>query len=376
MEQAIGACEEALRSYALGEAVEGPVTDAVVRGEGRFSGVEASGHELKDEPVYYSLRTLKGVLPSERVSAVRVMSEILAWPQIAGFRRRAQIARAPGGRFSELVLFFDTTTTELLAIVPDSFLQRLRMGAVTAIGSKYLAREDSLIYGLIGSGLQAGAQLEGMCAVRPIREVKVFSLHAEHRSRFARVWQERLQIPIRAVNSLEEAVRESDIVGLATNAFLPVLRDPDLLRKGAHLTCISPGEVAREVFDRCDRAVVFATVKPHPPEKQTWSTPATARHRLHYYVQEGLQDEIPEIQQYARSWVANPEFMANLPTLGEVISGRAPGRRNREEITFFWKNYGWGLEFAALGALVIRLAREKGIGTLLPSEWFTQKTHG
>ena len=72
IEKAIDACEEALKEYALGHTVEVPVTDAVMRGEERFSGREASGHRIEDVPVYYSLLTPNRGVDVQPYSQVRL----------------------------------------------------------------------------------------------------------------------------------------------------------------------------------------------------------------------------------------------------------------------------------------------------------------
>ena len=66
---------------------------------------------------------------------------------------------------------------------------------------------------------------------------------------------------------------------------------------------------------------------------------------------------------------------ATLPTLPELIVGRAQGRQSEREITCFLNNIGLGYQFAAVGAAVIRKAKDGGIGHELPTEWFTEDVH-
>lgn len=57
------------------------------------------------------------------------------------------------------------------------------------------------------------------------------------------------------------------------------------------------------------------------------------------------------------------------------MTGRAAGRRGAEEITCFVNNVGMGVQFAAVGELVLRKAKERGVGRELPGEWFTESVH-
>src|SRR5580704_6386904 len=67
--------------------------------------------------------------------------------------------------------------------------------------------------------------------------------------------------------------------------------------------------------------------------------------------------------------------LAKLPTLPELIVGRAEGRQSDSEITCFLNNIGLGYQFAAAGSLLYRKAKEGGFGHDLPTDWFTEDEH-
>ena len=64
-----------------------------------------------------------------------------------------------------------------------------------------------------------------------------------------------------------------------------------------------------------------------------------------------------------------------MPTLPELIAGRASGRRSLREVTCFLNNIGLGYQFAAAGSLLYRKAKEHGAGHDLPTDWFTEDVH-
>jgi len=77
-----------------------------------------------------------------------------------------------------------------------------------------------------------------------------------------------------------------------------------------------------------------------------------------------------------RGWAtADAIDISKLPTLPELIVGRAEGRKSDAEVTCFLNNIGLGYQFAAAGALLYRKAKESGAGHDLPTDWFTEDVH-
>lgn len=133
MSECIAVLEDMYRELALGRAVNALRSDAV----------GATSHP----DAVYSLKLMGGVVPSLGVGAVRLNSDIIQF----GAARQVKLPLAPGARYTGLVLLFSTDTGEPLAIFPDGVLQRMRVGAASALGVKYLARPDARTVGLIGA---------------------------------------------------------------------------------------------------------------------------------------------------------------------------------------------------------------------------------
>ena len=77
-----------------------------------------------------------------------------------------------------------------------------------------------------------------------------------------------------------------------------------------------------------------------------------------------------------KGWMLAEEIaFDSLPTLPQLIAGQTPGRTTPEQVTCFLNNIGLGYQFAAVGALVNRKAREAGLGHELPTDWFTEDVH-
>jgi len=304
----------------------------------------------------YGLKSMDGVSPAWEVGAVRINSDLVRWPVRNGFTRREKVPAAPGGRWVGLVLLFSSRTGEPLAILPDGVIQRMRVGGTGGLAVRHLAREDASVAAILGSGWQAGAALMAAHAVRPLREVRVYSPNPEHRAAFAREWEEKLDLPVRSARSGREAVAGADIVLAATNALEPVFEGA-WAEAGMHLGCVRQHELGEAVLRRADVVAVNA----HEGIPQ---------HLMH-----------PEVSHYAelsggRGWtgVASDMVEGSL-LLAEIVAGRGPRRTSPDQITVFLNNIGLGVQFAAVGAHVLERAHARGLGRELPTEWFTQDVH-
>src|SRR5882672_532033 len=155
---------------------------------------------------YYAFKHMGGTWPREKVQALRINSDVVTHPLVAGKPRRVKKPLAPGGetgRWVGLVLLFSTETGALLAMFPDGVMQRLRVGATSGLGLKHLAREDAERLALIGSGWQAGTQLTAALTVRRFREVRVYSPRRETREAFVSDALKTHKTKIVAVDSAE-----------------------------------------------------------------------------------------------------------------------------------------------------------------------------
>ena len=175
---------------------------------------------------------------------------------VFGFKTYSIVA----GAYRFFVLLYGVETGELLAVFEAASLGRLRTGAASGVSAKYMAREDASELGVLGSGFQAGAQLEAICAVRPIERVHVYSRNAENRTGFARRMSETLGIDVRAVDNPRAVVESADILVTITNSRTPVF-DGEWLRPGTHI-CAAGGanEYVTELDDTTIRRADFIAV--------------------------------------------------------------------------------------------------------------------
>ena len=126
-----------------------------------------------------------------------------------------------GVRF--IVMLYDSNNGDLLAMVQGERLTQLRTGAVTSVATRYMARENSVTVGIIGTGNQGRTQLAGVCEARNIKRVKAFDRVEDSVRLFCEEMSAELDVEITPVESAEEAVKDSDIVITMTTSRTPVL---------------------------------------------------------------------------------------------------------------------------------------------------------
>ncbi len=317
-----------------------------------------SGH---DGGGMYALKSMDGVIPKLGVGAIRINSDILTFPEINGFLRRVKIPAAPNKRYTGLVFLFSTKTGEPLAIFPDGMIQPMRVAATSALGAKCLSRENAEVVTILGSGWQARGQVRAIVCVRNIKEIRCFSTRKEHRDAFIAEMSPIVGHDIKPYDSAEEAVKGADIVLAATNAIVPVFKR-EWLEKGMHISTIKPGEFSPDVVRATD---VQATLM------EDCDPVFITSHGLHVPEEPGgeLQDLAHEVGW--KSLVTLPELLLERKH-GRNDKQPSRGRTSDDQITCFLNPLGLGYQFAAVGSIIYKRAKEQGRGNELPTDWFTE----
>lgn len=304
-------------------------------------------HPREDHPDhYYWFNEMAGVLPGIRSMGLRVNSAT-----VSVTRKRGNARLGFPGAFSALVFLFDTETTELLSVMQDFYLNPLRVAATSAIVTRRLARDDSRVMGLFGSGTQALLQAECTAAVTGIQEIRIFSTRAERRERVAQQIEEKLNIKAVPVDHPREAVAGCDIVTTATSSNEPVF-DGDWVEPGTHVNTMigSDSFLARRETD--DRTVLRSDV-----------IVVNSRPSIRL-------DKQPELYPHLRLGTLAWD---DIHEIGDLLAKRSlHGRSSRDQITYHNNNVGMGIQFAALGRLIYERAKGRDLGMEVPGEFFMQ----
>lgn len=235
------------------------------------------------------------------------------------------------------VLLFEAERGRLLAVVDASEVTAIRTAAVSGLATRLLAREDAADLAILGSGTQAGTNLEAMVAVRDIRRVRVWSRTRGHAESFAERESRRHGVPVEVSATAQEAVDGAGIVCTATSATEPVLQG-GWLSPGAHVNAVGfSGPTGREL-----------------------DTEAVRRARLFADRRESLLNEAGDFLIPKSEGALGDDHV--IGELGEVVLGKVEGRTSPDDITVF-ESLGLAVEDLAAVHHIYRRAEETGKGT-------------
>lgn len=237
------------------------------------------------------------------------------------------------------ILLLDPDTGALQAILDGRYITEARTAAVSAVSARHLALAGASTLAIIGTGVQARSHLEALVEVRTLSDIRVWSPRPASRERFVAEMAGHAGGRLRAMETAEAAVRDADIVVLATSSATPVI-DNAWVRPGAHV--ISVGACR--------------------PDQREMDAALVARARLYVDSRAAALVESGDIVMSIADGLINEQHIVG--ELGDVVLGRARGRQADADVTVF-KSLGMAVEDVVAADLVLRRATEQGAGTEL-----------
>jgi ornithine cyclodeaminase len=239
---------------------------------------------------------------------------------------------------SGLMVLLSSRTGQVAAVLLDNgYLTDVRTAAAGAVAARHLARDDAASACIMGAGLQARMQLRALCLVRPIRRATVWARDAAKARAMADEMSSELGFPVTAEPDPAAAVGRADVVVTTTPATAPIVA-ADWLRPGQHVTAMGSDQHGKnELAPAC-----LARADLYVPDRLS-QTRALGELRA------GLE----------HGAIAADRVFAEL---GEIIAGRAPGRRSPTDITIADLT-GTGVQDTAIATLARDRAAAAGLGT-------------
>lgn len=230
-----------------------------------------------------------------------------------------------------IINLFDPDTGLVTCVMDGTFITGIRTAASAVLSARLLAREDSRVATIVGAGVQGREHLRLLPLIRDFDEILICSLNHEDARRLAA--RDRRA---RAVESIEEAVRASDIVCLATHSPEPVI-DHSWIRPGTHVSSVG----------------FF------PPRGEL---PFALAREQRLFVETVDAFEVPPV---GCSELAGLD-RDRATMLGAVINGRAPGRESADQITVY---KAMGIAMEDLVAANLAYASALRVGHASRMEW-------
>lgn len=235
-----------------------------------------------------------------------------------------------------VVLLFDPVDGRPLAILEGASLTALRTGAASGVATDLLALPDASIVALFGVGVQARTQLEAVCAVRPVTQIRVVGRDPDRVQAFAAWAREQAWIhggTVLVAPDPEVAVRGADIVVTATTSPTPVFPGR-AVGPGAHINAVGAFQ----------------------PESRELDSDVIGRSAVFVDSRTGALAEAGDLLIPMKEGVLRAEGIRG--EIGEAATGRI-GRRSADEITVF-KSVGNAVQDLAVAALAVRRATAAG----------------
>ncbi len=209
-----------------------------------------------------------------------------------------------------LVILFDPETGAPVCVVHAGEITAIRTAAASAVATDVLARKDARRLAILGYGEQAATHARAIGKVRELESIVVWGRSRERAQAFAERMQTELGVPVSSAGSVEEAVRDVDIVCTVTAASEPILKG-EWVRPGTHVNVVGSGFAGPAEVDNT----------------------LVVRSRFIADSLEGVLSQGAEfLRAKAAGLVGDDHIVAEI---GQVLAGEVKGRRSADEITVY-----------------------------------------
>jgi len=252
----------------------------------------------------------------------------------AGFFQNYRLGLPTGSGM--MVLVSARTGRPEAVLLDNGYLTDVRTGAAGALAARHLARKRVETAGVIGSGMQARYQIRALKQVRDFRRLMVYGIVPDQVEEYAAEMASVLGVEVVKAADAETVVRNSDVVVTCTPAKEPYLK-AEWLHPGLHITAMgTDSEDKQELYaDALGRADLLVCDR----KSQSFRLG-----EFHNGLEAGvISRDDPIIE------------------LGELTSGREPGRKSDKEITICDLT-GVGVQDTAIALLAYQKAMERDLG--------------
>jgi alanine dehydrogenase len=230
-----------------------------------------------------------------------------------------------------VVVLGDAKTGIPIAILDGGYITAVRTGATGGVAAKYLARHDSRIVGVVGTGTQGRMQVLALKTLfNKIAEVRAYDIDEKRLSAYIKEMRQKLGVSVTGAESPEKAVKGADIVVTVTPSRKPYLKK-EWLGPGVHINAFGADSLGKFELE----AEVYKNAK-----LVTDKIEVALEKKLF-----GRRDIYAE--------------------LGEVVTGEKKGRETSTERTIF-DSTGIGIQDIAAASLAYEKAKKLGIGKSVP----------
>jgi len=233
-----------------------------------------------------------------------------------------------------LIILNDPNTGQPIAVMDGGYITALRTAAVSGVSARYLAAEDAGCVGIVGAGVQGRYNMLSLTEVLPrIEEIKIFDTNQSVLAEFLTTAKEHPSLNVITCASAREVIEGADVIVTATGHLEARVYKEKWVKDGALVLPVHTRGWEQALLNQADKLVI-----------DDWEQFNKALGGSN-----GYYSPLPEL--YAE--------------LGEIVVGKKPGRESSAEriINF---NFGMAIHDVYMASEVLKRARGKGIGMMLP----------
>lgn len=209
-----------------------------------------------------------------------------------------------------VVVVFDTETGAPACIAEAGTITAIRTASTSAMATDVLARADSRILTILGTGEQALHHALAIPHVRQLSEIRIWGRTPDRAQSLATEVEETTGVPTHAVASIVHAASDADIICTVTASSAPILL-AEHVKPGVHINVVgSSFDGPREIDD----ALV-------------------ARSRFYVDSAPSVRAQGAEFRHALRSGAVRDSHL--LGEIGEVLLGKIAGRQSDADITLY-----------------------------------------
>ena len=233
------------------------------------------------------------------------------------------------------IVLFEHETGRPAALIDAASVTAIRTAAASALATRELARSDARTLGIFGTGAQVAPHIEAIACVRELDEVRLWGRDVAKAARIAAEQSERFDFDIVVSGDAANAAA-CDIVATLTGSSEPIVNGA-WLSEGTHLNLVgSHTATTREV-----------------------DTAAVLKSRVFVDLRASAMYEAGDILIPIGEGAITGDHVVG--EIGDVVSGRIPGRESRDDITLY-KSLGIVAQDLFAAALVVEKAMADGTG--------------
>ncbi|MBM7141959.1 ornithine cyclodeaminase family protein [Acinetobacter sp. 105-3] len=204
-------------------------------------------------------------------------------------------------RHNALILLFNQTNGKMAAAIEAGKVNAFRIAASNAVATHVLARKDSKVLAIFGTGNQAKYECEALAKIRNFEQILIVGRNSSKAEKMAEALKQ-LGIEIK-ITDAKEACEQADIIVTTTSSHTPLFK-AEWVKSGTHISSMGSDKQGKQEL---------------PPE---------------LFAHSGLFCDLNSQSKVIGEFQHAPES-AILINIGDVLLANAQGRQSQEQITIY-----------------------------------------